>query len=221
MAEAKLRISGRTALRHFEHAARQIPAILHGIRDRPVREEADYAFLHARTRIDLRSETPYIVNERTISARSDWIDHIDEFLVFPGFTGDALPIRALEGCHVEDITKAERGAWSFKLVFPRTLRVGDHHSFATSIQLPTQDALTPIAAFLPRTTSYDAALELRFGDQRPAKLERFVAPPLAEVLDSELFEPVNSRHDFVFRQMHPGFIHGARWRWDEGALPSL
>ncbi|HMR47747.1 MAG TPA: hypothetical protein PKE40_00740 [Arachnia sp.] len=213
--------SDRTVRRYYDEAAKQIPALLDRVRERSVSQEVDYAFVYARTRVDLREETPYIVNERTISVRSDWIDHVDEQLVLPNFTGDMLDIRALEGCRVESVAKSDHGAWRFRLVFPRALRAGERHAFATSIKLPSRDTLAPVAGFAPRNTSYDALLELRFGARRPAVLERFVASPLAETpLRSELIKPVEARHDFLFRQMQAGFWHGVRWRWDGDFLPT-
>lgn len=214
-----LSTSERTARRRFDDAAEQIVAILLSTSQRSILAEIDYSFVHARTRVDLRDATPYIINERTISARSDGIDHVDERIGLPRFTGDSLQIRALEGCRVEQVAQVGLGMWSLRLSFPRPLRVGDRHSFATSIQLPSQDALDPIVGFLPHTTSYDASVELRFGDRRPTAVERFVSPPLIDTnttfADSELITPVEARHDFTFSRMQPGLGYGVRWRWGD------
>lgn len=223
-AAGQLRVSERTARRRFEEATEQIVPILLSTGHRSVLPEIDYSFVHVRTRFDLRDETPYIVNERTISVRSDGIDHVDERIGLPRFNGDNLLVRALEGCKVDHARKVGMGIWDVRLSFPRRLRTGDRHSFATSFELPGRDALDPIAGFLPHTVSYDASVELLFGDRRPAALERFVSPPLMDsstsLPDSELIEPVQAHHDFAFNKMQPGLCYGVRWRWDDQGTQS-
>lgn len=212
--------SERTVLRYFETAAEQVVTTLLSTSERPVLDTTDYAFVRSRTRVDLRDEAPYLVMERTINTRSDDIDHIDDRIELPHYAGDELPIRALEGCRIEQNTKIGPNLWAVRLAFPRKLHTGDQHSFATSIKLPDRPSLAPIALFLPHTPSTNATLELRFGERRPAVLERFITPPRVDLRtelpnSSERISPVLARHDFVFHQMQPGLCHGARWRWED------
>jgi len=221
-AATQLRVSERTARRRFEKAVVQIAAILAGTGDRTVLEDIDYAFLRSRTRLDLSGKTPYITNERTISARSGGIDHVDERISLPRLRGSELNIRPLEGCTIAHTREVDPGLWAVRFAFPSRLQAGDQHSFASSIRLPDHDALEPVAGFLPHTTSYVAALELRFGDRRPAALELFATPPpvksLKRVPGAEIIRPVNARHDFIFRKMQPGLCYGVKWHWDDEFL---
>lgn len=222
-AAVPLRISERTARRRYKQACVGIATILVSTDARSVLADIDYVFLRSRTWIDLRDDEPTIVISRTIGTRSDRIDHVDDRFRLPRFTGEQLTVIGLEGCRAEQPSLVGTNIWALKLRFPRVLRIGDQHTFAISIRLPDRDSLEPFVGFLPHTTSLDATVELRFGDQRPALLEKFSAPPpvdgLIRIPGSELIQPVAARHVFVFEQMKPGLCFGVRWHWDDADLP--
>ncbi|HMR47849.1 MAG TPA: hypothetical protein PKE40_01140 [Arachnia sp.] len=219
LAGDQIQRSGRTARRHFEDAVEQICMTLAVRGNESVLADIDYAFVRARTSIDLRHERPVIANTRVISVRSHSISYIDERIGLRAYQGDTLHLRAVEGCDAVETKRVGPGLWSLRLRFPQPLRRGEQHGFTVSFELPDQDSLEPIAGFLPYTASYDAAIVLRFGAKRPAMLERFCTPPPAEQLavrfpGSELITPDRSSYEFVFDQMRVGYCHGVRWHWD-------
>lgn len=81
---------------------------------------------------------------------------------------------------------------------PHELKVGEQHAFALSLRLPDHDSLEPFIGFLPYTTSFDATIELRFGDRLPTALEQFVGPPpipgSPRASDVRPVTPIGRRH---------------------------
>ena len=217
----QLRTSRRTAYRRLGDAIEQIVTMLLEGSEKCIVQDIDYAFLNARMRVDLEGSYPTIVTERTIGARSEGVDHLDERLVFPRLAEGDLNLRALEGCVVEETTWVGSGVWAIRLRFPHELRVGERHSFALSIRLPDHDSLEPFIGFLPFTTSFDATIELRFGDRLPVAMEQFVAPPpipgAARPSDVQRVLPIERRHSFTFAQMRPGLCYGVKWSWGDSA----
>lgn len=222
-AAAPLQISERTARRRYQRACARIAAILVSSETRSALADIDYVYLASRTWIDLRDDEPAIVISRTLSARTDRIDHIEDRFRLPRFTGDQLTVISLEGCRLERSTLVGDRIWALTLGFPHVLRLGDQHTFAISIRLPDRDSLDPFVGFLPHTTSLDATVELLFGERRPAVLEKFSTPPpvdgLTRIPGAETIRPVEDRHLFVFEQMKPGLCFGIRWHWEDPYVP--
>ncbi|MDF1489343.1 hypothetical protein [Tessaracoccus caeni] len=217
-AATELDVSARTVRRRFEEAAHQISLSLARRGNESVLADIDYSFIASRTGIDLRHDRPVVATQRTIGTRSDGIDHIDDQIGLPSYHGDTLYVRAAEGCEVASTTRVSPIHWVRRLRFPRPLKAGEDHTFVVSFELPSQDCLDPIAGFMPRTNSYDASLELRFGPRRPQVLEHFCTPPPAEQLTvlipgSRLITDVEARHVFTFNQMQPGYCYGVKWHW--------
>ncbi len=222
----KLRTSRRTTYRYIDQAMEHIVSWVFTRSDKCLLQDIDYVFLQARVRVDLTGSYPTIVTERTLSARSDGIDHLDERLFFPRFAGEHLNLIALEGCTLEDNNFVDRGIWSIRLRLPRALAVGEQHTFAVSVRLPDHESLDPVVGFLPRTTSFDATVEFRFGDRLPAMLEQFTAPPPIPGIpsggDTQRVVPDRRRLTFALPQMRPGLCYGVRWSWSvesEQAVP--
>lgn len=210
-------VSERTAYRIVDDAIDDLAAMLTSSSQRCILQDVDYVFASSRCRVDLSDSRPAVVMERTITAHSEGIDHIDERVGYPRLAGERLNLRALEGCGVEDTRFIAPGIWSLRLRFPRALRIGEQHSFAVSVIFPDHESLEPVVGFLPHTASYDARVELIFGDTRPGALQRFATiPPLepeTHVPEDQWMPPAGSRHEFVFTQMRPGMCYGVRWRW--------
>lgn len=224
-AAGALKTSKRTIYRLIEQAIDQIAALVFSRSQRCLLQDIDYVFLRARVRVDLTGNYPAIVTERTLSARSDGIDHLDERLFFPKLAGEHLNLIALEGCTLEDNNFVDRGIWSIRLRLPRALAMGEQHTFAVSVRLPDHESLDPVIGFLPRTTSFDATVEFRFGDRLPAMLEKFTAPPpipgIVPAGDTERVTPEGRRHTFVLPQMRPGLCYGVRWFWPAEPEPAV
>lgn len=218
-----LHISRRSAYRRVQKAIDQLTVMLLAGSERCVVEDIDYVFLNSRVRVDLEGDSPTVVTERTISARSDNVSHLDDRLYFPRLTGDFLNLRALEGCTVTSNELVSPGVWAVRVELPRTFRAGERHTFALSVRLPDHDSFEPVIGFLPYTTSFDATVELRFGNRRPASLEQFVAlPPIPGAprpSDTQRVTPVERKHVFVLPQMRPGWCYGIKWSWDTPAQP--
>lgn len=180
-------------------------------------QDVDYVFAGARCRVDMSGPKPAVVMERTITARSEGIDHTDERIGFPRLAGEHLGLRALEGCSIGDLKFVAPGTWALRLLLPKKLHPGEQHSFAFSVILPDHASLDPLVGFLPHTATYDAEVELLFGESRPNALQQFVStPPLepeAHVPPEQWSQPVARRHLFRFDQMQPGLCYGVRWRW--------
>ncbi len=215
----QLRVSRRTAYRRLDEAVDQVVAMLAPGAEKCIVQDIDYVFLNARVRVDLEGSYPTIVNERTIGARSEGVNHLDERLVLPRLTEGDLNLRALEGCAIDEKVRVSQGVWALRVRLPHELAVGEQHSFALSIRLPDHESLEPFIGFLPYTTSLDATIELRFGDQLPATLEQFVAPPpipgAARPSDLHPVTPIGRRHAFSFPEMRPGLCYGIKWSWPE------
>lgn len=216
-----LQVSRRTAYRRLDDAVDQIVAMLLEGSEKCIVQDIDYVFLNAHMRVDLEGDHPTIVTERTISARSAGVDHLDERLFFPRLAEGDLNLRALEGCAVEENTYVGAGVWALRVRLPRELKVGEQHAFALSLRLPDHDSLEPFIGFLPYTTSFDATIELRFGDRLPAALEQFVGPPpipsSPRPSDVRPVTPIGRRHSITLPQMRPGLCYGVRWAWADAA----
>ena len=220
--------SERTAYRRVDEAVAEMALLLQSRDGRPALVDLDYVFLRSHFRVDLTGDAPLMVMERTISARSDGVSRIDERVNLPRTRHQQLHFRALEGCRVESNNFLTPGMWAITLSFPRPLNAGEEHTFAVSVRLPDHDSLEPVVGFFPHTASYDAAVDLQFGDRRPVALERFQeAPPVGHVSQipgAEPVEPILARHHFSFTTMKPGFCYGVRWRWAEtpdAAVPTF
>lgn len=181
--------------------------------------DVEYVFVHAHTRVDLRDDTPVVVNERTISVLSDGVDHFTERTGAPALADSDLRVRALEGCTLMSKEPLGPGIWELKLQFPRMLLAGDQHTFVLSYRFPDRASLAPVIGFLPHHASYNGILDLNFGQILPVALERFRTPPpvdgLRRIPGSEIISDVQSRHRFEFPQMQPGLCYGVRWQWTD------
>ncbi|MBK8464132.1 MAG: hypothetical protein IPL36_14295 [Nigerium sp.] len=217
----RLRVSRRTAYRRLDAAIDQIVTMLLKGSEKCIVQDIDYVFLNAHMRVDLAGSYPTIVTERTISARSAGVDHLDERLFFPRLAEGDLNLRALEGCAVEENTFVGAGVWALRVRLPHELKVGEQHAFALSLRLPDHDSLEPFIGFLPYTTSFDATIELRFGDRLPTALEQFVGPPpipgSPRASDVRPVTPIGRRHTITLPQMRPGLCYGVRWAWADAA----
>ena len=216
-AMALLEVSERTAYRLIDAAVAALVRVLTSEIEGKVLQEISYCFSKAVCRIDLTDAKPVVVTERIIVAQADGLTYLDERIRFSPTAGEPLMVRALEGCSIEDSSLIAPGIWSLRLGFPRTLRLGDEHAFAVSVMFPSRDALEPVAGFLPHTASFDARIELLFGDIRPQALHRFATTPPLEPDDrvpaESWISPLESNHDFTFDAMRPGLCYGVRWRW--------
>lgn len=212
----------------IDKAIDQVASLIFSESDRCILQDIDYVFVRAHVRVDLTRGYPSIVTERTISARSEGIDHLDERVYFPRMSGTALNLLALEGCSVADLTHVGPGVWSVRLRLSRRLTLGDQHTFSVSVRLPDHGSLEPVVGFLPHTTSFDATIEFNFGDHAPSVLEQFTAPPPIPLTftsgDTTIVTPTTRRHTINLPQMRPGLCYGVRWEWppeSELAVPVL
>lgn len=209
-------VSRRTAYRMVDEAIDSLVTVLLSPQQRCAVQDVDYVFTTSRCRVDLSGPSPTVVMERTLTSHSIGLDHIEERVGYPRLNGEQLNLRALEGCAVKEKRFIAPGIWSLRLGFPRPLQIGEQHSFAISVIFPDHESLEPVVGFLPHTTSYDAKVELVFGENLPEALHRFeTMPPLepeSHVNPTAWTRPVQSKHEFVFSQMRPGICYGVRWR---------
>ncbi|TRY16879.1 hypothetical protein FOJ82_13480 [Tessaracoccus rhinocerotis] len=213
--------SARTAYRYYDDAVARLTRILLG---EPRMSEGtiptdDHIDVRSRTWVDLREDQPIISSQRTIRSLVDRLDHVIEHVRMPWWTGrETFPLKALEGCALEEPLKVGESTWQYRLRFRKPLEVGDEQSFATSIQFPSPDALAPMIGFRPRGSAYKAQVDLQFGNRRPAALEQFASrlhiEDLHRVPGSTLIHPVQARHTIEFDRMYPGVSYGVRWHWD-------
>lgn len=215
-----LKISRRTAYRRLNAATVQLATVLCDARAVPHVEGVDFVFTRSHCRVDMRRKQPVVFLERTILAYRDNITYIDEQFQLARLVGPYKPLyHSVEGCTRPHLSKASDAIWTARLQFKEPLRTGMEHSFATSLTLPSLDALEPVIGFVPHTASFEACVELHFGETLPEYVDHFSGtpptsgPPLPAATRRELrVEPVMR---FTFPAMKPGLGYGVRWQWPE------
>lgn len=212
-AALELGLSRRTTYRRVEEAIELIAHSLLSLPIAPMLEENDYVHSRLACRVDLRGDGPYVELERTLVALTDGIDHLDDQLALPNYDGQGLDYRSLEGCELDSAMKLWPSMWSIRLTLPRPLRSGETHKFAVALRLPDFKSMEPYVGFMPRTSSYEATIELLLGD-RPARVFRLDGVPpthsLAGIPGTEAMLTTNSPR-FEFNRLRAGLSYGIRW----------
>lgn len=218
-----LGISLRSAYRRTCQAILQVAALIQSNAEQRLPTDVDYVYVRARIRVDFTRGYPSQITERTVSARTDGLEILNEFLHYPKLRGTHLDLIALEGCTVAANTQVAPGMWAVQLRLRHTLALGEQHTFSFSVRLPDHASMDPLVGFLPHTESMDATVEFNFGDRRPVALEQFSGPPpvsgVVSPTESISIAPQGQRHMFELPQMRPGFCYGIRWQWPEEAEP--
>lgn len=212
-AAQELGLSRRTTYRRVEEAIELIAHSLLSLPIAPMLEENDYVHSRLACRVDLRREGPYVELERSLVALTDGIDHLDDQLALPNYDGQELDYWTLEGCELDSAMKLWPSMWSIRLTLPRPLRSGEAHKFAVALRLPNFDAMEPYVGFMPRTSSYEATIDLLLGD-RPARVFRLDGVPPTHSLAGipGIEEPLTTTSPrFEFNRLRAGLSYGIRW----------
>ncbi len=216
-----LGISQRSAYRLVKKAVDQLATNMASESERCRVQGIDYVFLKSHVRVDLEGKKPGIVTQRTISARIDGVDRIEDRVAFPLLTGSELDLRAIDECELDDCSLVEPGMWSIRLKLPRPLALGEPHSFAVSVVLPDHESLEPVIGFLPHTDSYEASVEFRFGQRLPVRFDEFDGetpnPATMRPRVTREVPPIGRRQTFKFPEMRRGLCYGVRWHWPTDA----
>lgn len=211
-AAKELGLSRRTTYRRVDEAIEVIARSLLDLSIAPMLEEDDYVHSRLSCLVDLRGDGPHVRLERTLMALTDGIDHLDDQLALPNYEGQP-DYRALNGCELSDAALLWPSMWSFRLRLPRALRSGETHKFAISLRLPRHDAMEPYVGFMPRTSSYEATIDLLLGD-RPARVFRLDGVPPTHSLAGipGIEEPLTTTSPrFEFNRLRAGLSYGIRW----------
>lgn len=211
-----LKIGRRTLYRHIEKAAHEIALLLLAGDHAPALENIDFITTSTHCRLDLRDDSPAILLNRTVMALRDGINALDEHLFLPLLRDPTLKYYALEGCKLSDV-RENGDSWTVQLRLPRSLTVGESHTFSVSVRLPDHDCLEPVFGLAPVTSMHAARIELHFEARLPRLVERidraWPAQMMSPTLSGHPVEVMRNKAVATFRNMQPGWGYGVRWAW--------
>ncbi len=214
------KISARTVLRWCQNkAAPMIVDLLRHSEHSPA-DTPEIEVLRLYAGLDFTETEPRLIMRRRIRLLAPSLQYFNEEMHLPRLDGRPFCWRALDGCTVDGVTALGHNSWSARITFPRSLRQGEVHSFATTVQLPSHDAMLPVLGFRPHSTTRDVTIELNFGKRLPSRIEIFQTTSPQGVPEAHIereLAPKMARWARYFPYLRLGYSSGVRWFFDESS----
>lgn len=218
LAASQANVHSRTVLRHCKDKA--IPRIVDILLYSQAvgSSTSPFEVIRLHVRLDLKEPEPRLVLTRRIRLLTKVLDSFQDETYLPGLNGRPFHWRELDGCTVDEVRHQGIDSWAARVSFPRRLQMGETHSFSTTVQLPSHDAIHPELGFHPHSLLQNIELDLEFGERLPSRIEVFETTALHGVPPSHIKQvviPTTSRWRHRFREFRIGFASGVRWFFDE------